>query len=129
MSCFGALVLAGCSQPMSGDHANVMDVIEAKVALPPEAKPLTSYARYYARGKDGKVMATYVLPDVLKAEIDDCRGLDCQRAPLIAAGQRRWLAEWSILPIVYDRSCAMVFLTYNPDKKRVEELRCTEGLS
>ena len=106
-----------------------MDAIEAQVVLPPQAKPLNAYARYYARGSDGDIIATYVLPGVLKAEMDGCGGIDCLRAPLIDAGQRRWLTDWSDLPVVSEPSCSLVFLTYSQAKHLIEELRCTEGLS
>ena len=127
--CLSAMALAGDSGSASSVEAIVMDTIEAQIVLPVQAKPLDAYARYYARGSDGSVIGTYVLPHVYRAELDACRGSDCQQAPVIRAGERRWLADWSILPTVGARSCSLVVVVYDPAKRQIEELRCTEGLS
>lgn len=125
----GAMALTGCGAAVSSGEAKLMDAIESQIVLPPPARPIDAYARYYARGPDGSVIATYVLPDVYKEELGACRGTDCQQAPLIGAGERRWLADRYILPVVAARSCALIVMVYNPAKHRIEELRCTEGLS
>jgi hypothetical protein len=127
--CLSAMALAGGNDSASSVEASLMDTIESQIVLPVQAQPLDAYARYYARGVDGSVIATYVLPDVYRVELDACRGIDCQQAPVIGAGERRWLADWSILPTVGARSCSLVVVVYDPAKRQIEELRCTEGLS
>lgn len=124
------MALAGGSDSASNFKAGVMDTIESQIVLPVQAKPLNAYARYYARGIEGSVIATYVLPDVYRAELDACGATDdCQQAPVIGAGERLWLTNWSILPTVGARSCSLVVVVYDPAKRQIEELRCTEGLS
>jgi hypothetical protein len=91
----------------------VMDLIERQVRLPRGARPLASYARFYAwqRRTDGvrKVVATYT-----GQSIADVTG---------AGPGRHWVAE-NALPVVMDGGCGIISLSYDVATQRIEHVDC-----
>lgn len=114
-----------------------MNAIEEQIRLPEEARPLDSYARYYAAGPKGEVTGVYVVPfpdigpdDMCEEVAEDMttRTVACSRsegsANSLKAGERRWLDNHRNLPVVLDGGCSVVTVEFNPATREVEQVIC-----
>ena len=114
-----------------------MDKIETQVTLPKGAHPLSNYARFYASGDDGEVIATYLVP--LRNELgtgETCeeltgnfegRPVPCptmQSSPTLSAGERRWLNNARDLPDIDEGGCAQVTVIFKKSKSAVTSAKC-----
>jgi hypothetical protein len=99
------LALLGAAQPPANSD-DIMNRIEALVAMPQGASSLTLYGRYYALEvrSDGvvKVLGVYV------------------REP---SPRRHWVKQ-NELPLVMDGGCDIVTLTYDARLDRVDRIEC-----
>jgi hypothetical protein len=106
------LLVTGCTGPDDRAHRQIMLQIEESVQLPPGAKQLKDYARYYA--KDGnRVVARYI------TLVDPANGY--YDLPL---GQARWVEDHRNLPAISDGGCSVVKVRYDPAAQRVEQADC-----
>lgn len=98
------------AQPDPEEQArlDLMARIERDVRLPERARPLASYARFYAwqQREDGirKVVAVY----------EDVTG---------ARPGRRWVTETDF-PLIMDGGCSVISLSYDVAARRIEHVTC-----
>jgi hypothetical protein len=97
------VLFGGCAHHVDSEE-RLMAVIEAKITLPREAKPLQKYRRFYAYSGDepNRVVAVYTFGGHPK---------------------RLWLAE-NEMPIVLDGGCAVVTFHYNFKTALISSLSC-----
>ncbi len=114
-----------------------MDQIEQQVQLPRGARPFADYARYYAPGRDGKVLGIYVIPFPPPAPGESCGELtesfemkDVPCSPMetqpesIEAGQRLWMRNEMDLPVIHDGGCSVINVTFDPQTRKLEQVAC-----
>ena len=53
---------AACTSPEQRRHVEIMDAIEHAVQIPPEAEPLSQFARTYKYASSTRVAAFYFIP-------------------------------------------------------------------
>lgn len=108
------LVLSACSSSASPEQERLMDTIETRVRLPPGARPLTAYARYYALDGTGRVLAIYTTFVAWHLAGND-----------LPVGRRRWLADYRHLPnnIIGD-GCNMVSVVFTSSTGTFEQPAC-----
>lgn len=133
-----ALLVCGCSARPRDPHEQVMDRIESEIALPPGARPLRDYARYYAADDHGLVFAVYALPDSRPTGDESCSALNAEtilanaNGPAVpcpetspeeaslSAGQRRWMSAPEAIPQTPDTlGCEQVTFSYDPRRNAV----------
>lgn len=119
-------------------QAQLMDEIEARIALPPGAVALGAYARFYAFEPEGKVAARYIVPpNPILSPDDMCsemlanggwRRIKCPPlepwADGAQAGERRWLADPMNMPVMADGGCGQVNILYDPRTRQFEHVSC-----
>jgi hypothetical protein len=123
----------------------LMDEIETIVRLPADAQPLSAYGRSYTYVAQGRVRAVYMLPtpplpadtgcEVMTAdfktrpctakEIAEGQANDARaRAAEVPAGQRRWVKNERLLPMIADGGCMLVTVEYDIAAKRILFAQC-----
>jgi hypothetical protein len=131
------ILFSGCSTPQERDREALMNQIEKQVRLPINARSLDEYARYYADGEDGKVVAVYLIPinDELPPD-QSCeellenlmtRELPCELVKsdwAMPAGKRRWMKSEQNLPFISDGGCAQVTVIFEKAKSVVKSAEC-----
>ena len=95
-----ALALAAVTAPEAREQAMV--AIEARIAMPPGASPLTTYERLYTDGENGEIVALY------------------QRN---ARPARRWVSP-ADLPLISDGGCAFIDVRVPTDPGAPISARC-----
>jgi hypothetical protein len=130
-----ALLMLSCAQaPERSRQAKLMDEIEQKLRLPEGASRLDRYARFYAFGRGGKVVATYVIPYRHEPQPDEgCEQIEdngtwheveCEPPKPwpegASAGQRKWVATERDLPFRADGGCSQVSIDFDPATHEVE---------
>lgn len=95
-----ALALAAAIAPEAREQA--MAAIEARIAMPPGAAPLSSYERLYSDGENGEIVALY------------------QRSERLG---RRWVAP-NDLPLISDGGCAFIDVRVSADPDAPVSARC-----
>ncbi len=142
-----AFSLIGCSSPEARTRDAetrardaLMDSIENSIRLPTGAKPLDTYARYYAPASGEDVVGVFILPG-----LDDLPpGEGCEEllpnmttAPCyyawpkstdVGAGNRVWLSDYSMLPMPMRDAdnCSFVTMVYRTTEKHFLEVSCFE---
>lgn len=124
-----------------------MRSIEAAVVLPKGAGALDEYSRNYAVGRDGKIIAYYVIPfatsitegedgcEVMLENLESRPCTDEEVAEMVRddlaqaerrgrAGQSRWFDSYGELPLVLDGGCGFIEIIYDPETKRIERAEC-----
>jgi hypothetical protein len=133
-----ALSLAGCSSPADRAREALLDNIEQSIRLPAGAKPMASYARYYAPSGRGEVVGIFILPG-----LDDLPpGEGCEelrengtsrpcsfawpRSTAVGAGNRVWMSDYAKLPMPMRDAdhCGVVSMVYRTTDRRFQEVRC-----
>lgn len=137
------ILLSSCAAQPTREEA-LMDAIEKGVQLPPGAKSLNSYGRYYTYADSGKVTAIYLLPmpsadtvagcstivdDTLvpctAEEIAEARKMEVEmQARQLEAGERRWVKDESEIPHIMDGGCSQVSILFGIAEKRVIRIGC-----
>ena len=126
-------LLVSCSAS-SDPHSQVMDKIERQVVLPAGAAQLSRYSRYYTKTHDGRIQAAFVMhPEGYR---DDVRRFcaakgasifPCSRdgkSELAGAGERKWLADASDMPIPDGGGCSAITFQYEPRTGRYSRPEC-----
>lgn len=85
-----------------------MNSIEKRLKMPKGANTIAHYSRFYAKLKTGEVRAVFI------EEAHD--GLP--------VGQRRWLADAKLLPVVFDGGCYVVTVVFDPRAAIVTQAYC-----
>lgn len=132
-----ALLLTACSSPEERDHEALMGKIEQQVRLPKGARTLGEYARYYANGDDGEVIAVYLLPfNDDPRPGDSCEELTenftSRQVPCpsmhptwaMPAGKRRWVKDQHDLPFISDGGCAQVTVVFDKSRSAIKSAEC-----
>jgi hypothetical protein len=145
------LLCGGCSReagtavtdPVNG---RLMEAIERQVRMPPGARPLNDYARFYARAPvdlnvaKGTVMGVYRIPATLSppppgaiceafTEHGGLRKVPCDPGVhRLLAGQRKWLEDYMALPFVDDGGCNTVNVEFDSEKQIVQRVYCNGPL-
>ena len=124
-----------------------MRAIETAVQLPAGARPLEEYSRNSASRPDGKVVGVYVLPrpteaqvgdvgcDVMLENFDSRPCTDTEKAEGAArekatadlfgeADQTRWFDDYRELPMIFDRGCDVIEITYDPQSHLMQSVQC-----
>jgi hypothetical protein len=134
-----ALLLLVAVDSQDEQRVAVMDQIEATIALPPRAHPLSDYARYYAFAGPNKVRAVYLIPfppmnPEATCSISDGKGdRECTAAEIrrmhredakrirsqLPAGGRIWFNNSHGLPLIMDGGCSVLDLEYDLASKHV----------
>ena len=114
-----------------------MNEIEATIHLPKGARPLASYARYYAYVTPDEVMGEYMLP-----HLDDPPGQQCEEINTnfttrdepcsfpalegkeVGANQRAWLSDWHNMPSGDDHKCGALTFAFHPASHTFDSLSC-----
>lgn len=125
-----------CAGPPS-DDTRAMDAIESTVVLPPSARKLNEYARYYSQGPDDEIVAVFVLPalverkkhvecEELNEDLSSSKPVPCVSSLVkpIEAGQRQWIADWRNLPWVHEQNCGDITVLYDRRRRLFKEVRC-----
>lgn len=132
------LTLVGsCSSPSQRRQEALMNEIEATIRLPKGARPLASYARYYAYVTPDVVMGEYMLP-----HLDDPPGQQCadinmnftttnvscsipaREGKEIGKDQRIWLSDWHHMPMGDDHKCGALTFGFHPASHTFDSLAC-----
>jgi hypothetical protein len=114
-----------------------MGQIERQVQLPNGARTLAEYARYYASGDNGEVIAVYLIPinndprpgDRCEELTENFTSRQVPCAPMrpawaMPAGKRRWVKDQHDLPYVNDGECAQVTVVFDKSKSAVKSAEC-----
>lgn len=114
-----------------------MNEVEATINLPKGARPLASYARYYAYLTPNEVMGEYMLP-----RLDDPPGQQCEQINTnfttrnvscslpaaegkeVGANERVWLNDWHDMPTGDDHKCGALTFAFRVTAHRFESLSC-----
>jgi hypothetical protein len=130
------VLLTSCSTPEERKHHALMDQIEEEAQLPKGAASLNHYARFYADGGKGRVIAVYLLPSLIeKAAAEECeeltsvdasKNVPCvsQEVRKVKAGERRWLSNQGDLPFEVAPGCQVVTLAFDVTRRHFDELSC-----
>ncbi|QAY77798.1 hypothetical protein [Sphingosinicella sp. BN140058] len=113
----------------------LMAEIEAAVRLPAGARPLEAYARHYAVGAEGDIIAAYVVPLGPTGPDETCedlgadltaRAVPCPEpaSGTLAAGQRRWLDDYRDLPNIFDGGCGVIRLSIDRHTRKPTYIAC-----
>ena len=109
------LLLPGCS-PSVGEHqTGIMEAVEDKLIMPPDARPWSEYARYYSAQPDGKIIGIFIVPD------DPSHQNEFYNLP---AGERRWVGDYRNLPSIMDGGCTILTVMFDPHSKKREGPFC-----
>lgn len=118
-----------------------MNEIEATIHLPKGARPLASYARYYAYVTPDEIMGAYMLP-----HLDDPPGQHCEEFKTnftsrnvpcslpaaegkeVEANERVWLNDWHNMPMGDDQKCGELTFAFHAAAHRFDSLSCV-GIS
>lgn len=118
-----------------------MNEIEATIHLPKGARPLASYARYYAYVTPDEIMGEYMLP-----HLDDPAGHQCEEIETnlttrnvpcsvparegkeVGANERAWLNDWHNMPMGDDDKCGALTFAFHVAAHRFDSLSCV-GIS
>ncbi|WP_435416698.1 hypothetical protein WAB17_07295 [Parerythrobacter aurantius] len=129
---FSAFSLASCASDQTDIQGYLMDEIESSIDLPPGAKPLGNYARYYTE-YDGLVHGAYTIevetPRPLEYGCEEARSdgrsmtTTCSSPADAKPGERRWV-KFEDYPAVSGEDCTAIQLQYDPRTKRFTYLEC-----
>lgn len=131
------LSLSGCSPHVSPEQNAIMDTIERQISLPQGSSPLGSYARVYAPSSEDRVSAVYFRPNASFPSCSEARAggptngqvaLLCPPPDGIKAGERRWLTNSELFPVVCDAGCSFVDVEFDVRSKKVISARCQGSL-
>lgn len=127
-------ICAGCASKETTRQAAIMDEIEGSIRLPPGARSLTDYARYYTE-EDGSVHGAYTTQiesprpaDYGCEEVHLNGGTTTIACPALAdarRGERRWV-KVKDYPVVAGANCNALHLAYDPRAKIFTYLKCAE---
>jgi hypothetical protein len=128
------MFVGGCSAAPSEPNSRLMNSIEQKVTLPPDAAPMADYSRYYAQNAAGKIQGVYVIHSesfrdaVRQFCAEDNPGTfpcsDDGKPELAAAGARKWLTDTRDLPIPNGGGCGVIQFQYYPATDRISAAEC-----
>ncbi|WP_152608676.1 hypothetical protein [Croceibacterium mercuriale] len=129
------ITLAGCVPNQATSQERLMDEIESSIALPAEALPLRSYARYYTQYQ-GSVLGAYTTQveeprpadygcEELRSD-GSSKAVGCRAIANVPLGQRRWV-EFDDYPAVSGRGCTALQLDFDPGTKGFNYLECAEA--
>jgi hypothetical protein len=125
---------SACSPAKERRLSILLDKIDQAIVMPAKAKPLESYARYYALRPDGKIdifmdgnvysgpqPSTFGCSEITKN--DGLKDVPCDMPAEPKAGERRWVSIQD-MPGVSDGGCSIIYGVYSPSTDQIEELRC-----
>jgi len=130
------ILLTSCSTPEERRNEALMVQIEEQLQLPKGALPLKDYARFYADGRQGEVVAVYMLPSVIeKMAAEQCEqltGTDTSKSvPCVSseigkvkAGARLWVGGHENLPFDVAPGCEVITLGFDSGRRRFVEVGC-----
>lgn len=128
--------LTGCASSQKDSQAALMDDIESSIRLPPGARPLENYARYYTMN-EGFVQGAYSTeveaprPSDYGCEVvgpDGSSKLVACRPPADARpGERRWV-KFEDYPAVAGEDCTAIQLEFDPRTRKFTYLECADPL-
>jgi hypothetical protein len=113
-----------------------MSAIEQDAKLPKGAGKLDDYARFYSDAGDGQIIATYLLPSVIRqiaseeceqlTSVSSSRMVSCvlPEVEKASAGERIWIADQGNLPFEVRPGCEVITMAYSLVERRFEELGC-----
>jgi hypothetical protein len=130
------IALASCAPVEVSREALLMDEIESSIRLPPNARSLGSYARYYT--EDGGVVHGAYTTEVEEPRPRDfgcseiqsdfrLKEVACPALADVPVGQRRWV-KFEDYPAVSGRDCTAIQVVFDPRAKRFDHLQCVEPL-
>jgi hypothetical protein len=125
-------LLTSCAPSPDQTHARLMDEIETNLSLPRGAGPLESYARYYARERDGLIIGAFtrriekrdagVVCSQMTIE-GDAKEIPCPALADAKVGERRWVGL-NDFPAVADDNCGAIQIVYDPKLRRILNSEC-----
>ncbi|NML08267.1 hypothetical protein [Sphingomonas sp. G-3-2-10] len=128
-----AAILNGCAPSAIPARAALIDEIEKNVRLPPDASPLSHYARAYAYAPNRRVRAVYFQPDepypefckmALEHEQEGAQvSLFCPPPKGMSAGERRWFDNYRFLPSAKDGGCSWITVELDLNTRTIQ-VRC-----
>ena len=130
------ITLAGCEPSEDNTQAALMDEIESSIRLPPGARPLDGYARYYTE-YEGSVHGAFTT----KIEAPRPADYGCEEllsngrskavpCPAIAdarLGERRWV-KFDDYPAVAGENCSAIQLAFDLRTRKISYLECVQPL-
>ena len=102
-----ALLVANGSPEDTHQTASI-NSIEEQLKMPKGANTIAHYSRFYAKLETGEVRAVFI-----EGAYDGLR-----------VGQRRWLADAKLLPVVFDGGCYVVTVLFDPRAGTVKQASC-----
>ena len=126
--------IVGCTKD-NGTNQAAIQTIESTVQMPGEARPLSSYERYYTRRPDGTIIGVYTNHDEghrrevrktcakYRESAFPCP-VDSEGIRLVEAGHSVWLEEPMDLPAMSGGGCGQVTVEYNPSTERFARVEC-----
>ena len=127
-----ALLMVSCSTPEKRKQDETMNEIESSIRLPPGARPLDGYARYYTE-HEGKVHGAYTThieaarPSDFRCEDLQSNGssklVACPALADVSLGQRRWV-KYADYPAVAGEDCTAIQLMFDPRTREIVYLKC-----
>jgi hypothetical protein len=130
------IALASCALNQRNSHAALMDEIEGPIRLPPGARPLGSYARYYTE-YEGSVHGAYTTelepprpPDYGCDELQSngsSKAVACPAPADAQPGERRWV-KFEDYPAVAGEDCTAIRLEFDPRMRKITYLECVQPL-
>lgn len=107
------ILVAACSPSAARQQEQAMDEVERAIQLPDGASALSSYARFYTRADDGKILGAFMVPqNWMLADKSFPR-----------PGERRWVSGGT-LPIQMDGGCTFIRFEYDPKSNRFDGPKC-----
>lgn len=133
-----ALSLTSCLSPEDRAREKLLDGIEQAIRLPAGAKPLDSYARYYAPSSPDEVTGILILPglDELAPGVgceelgENATSAPCSfewpKSSAVGAGNRVWLSDYTKLPMPMrdTGNCGLISVVYQSSQRRFVEVAC-----
>ena len=130
------ITLAGSAPSEKSGQEALMDEIESSIRLPPEARPLESYARYYTE-YEGSVHGAYTTKIEAPRPADyGCeefqlngrsKAVPCPALADARHGERRWV-KFDDYPAVAGENCSAIQLAFDLRTRKITYLQCAEPL-
>lgn len=128
------ITLASCASYHKNSQAALMDEIESSIRLPPGARPLESYARYYTE-HEGSVHGAYTIEIEAPRPSDyGCEELQLNGSSKTVAcpaladarlGERRWV-KFEDFPAVAGEDCTAIQLEFDLRTRKITYLECVQ---
>lgn len=130
------ITLAGCEPSADSRQTALMDEIENSIRLPPGARPLDGYARYYTE-YEGSVHGAFTTNIEAPRPSDygceellangRAKAVPCPAIADARLGERRWV-KFDDYPAVAGEDCSAIQLAFDLRTRKITYLQCAEPL-